>query len=42
MRHADVSLATKQAVVRYEPDKVGVAEMITAVKKAGFSASLHQ
>ena len=42
VRQADVSFSTKQAVVRYEADKIGVAEMIRVIKGAGFSASLHQ
>jgi len=39
--HAEVSFPSKQAVVRYQKDKVGVAEMIAAIKRVGFSASLR-
>ena len=35
---AQVSFATKQAVVRYEPAKIRVADMIAAVQHAGFAA----
>lgn len=42
MQHAEVSFAQKQAVVRYDAGKVGVAQMIAAITKVGFSASLHQ
>lgn len=42
MQHAEVSFAKKQAVVRYEPGKVHVAQMIAAIGKVGFSASLHR
>jgi copper chaperone CopZ len=37
-----VSFAKKQAVVQYESAKVSVEEMIAAITKVGFSASLHQ
>jgi hypothetical protein len=36
-----VSFRKKQAVVQYEPGKVRVKEMIAAITKVGFSASLH-
>ena len=41
MTHAEVSFTSKQAVVRYHKEKVGVAEMIAAIKRIGFSAPLR-
>jgi copper chaperone CopZ len=42
VKQAEASFAKKQAVVRYEPDKVTVEEMIAAIKHIGFSASLRE
>ena len=42
MQHADVSFATKQAVVRYAAGKIGVADMLAAIKRIGFAASPHE
>jgi len=42
VKQADVSFAKKQAVVRYEADKVSLGEMIAAIKGIGFSASLRE
>ena len=42
MQRVEVSFAKKQAVVRYEPGKVSVEEMVAAIANVGFSASLHQ
>jgi hypothetical protein len=37
-----VSFSTKQAVVAYDAEQVTVAQMLAALKHAGFSARLHQ
>lgn len=42
MKQAEASIAKKQAVVRYEADKVSVEAMIAAITKVGFSASLRE
>jgi copper chaperone CopZ len=42
VKWAEVSFATKQAVVTFDADKVTVAQMIAAIKRVGFSAGLHQ
>jgi copper chaperone CopZ len=35
-------LATKQAVATYDAEQVTVAQMIAAIKQAGFAARRHQ
>jgi hypothetical protein len=39
---AGVSLRTKEAIVTFEPEQVGVSQMIDAVTRLGFRASLKQ
>ncbi len=41
VRRADVSLATQQAVVTYDAEKVTVEQMLAAIQRAGFAARLH-
>ena len=41
VKQAEVSFSTKQAIVRYEPARVGIAAMLAAVKQAGFAARLR-
>jgi len=41
VRRAEVSFATKQAVVTYDAEQVTVAQMTAAIKHAGFSAKLR-
>ncbi len=38
---APVNLATEQATVRFDPAQASVADLITAVESAGYSASVH-
>lgn len=42
VRQAEVSWATKQAEVAYDAEQVTVAQMVAAIKQAGFSARRHQ
>ncbi|MDR2035847.1 MAG: cadmium-translocating P-type ATPase [Coriobacteriales bacterium] len=42
VQSAGVNLATEKAAVRYSPETVAVAEMIAAINKLGFTASLPQ
>jgi copper chaperone CopZ len=42
VRRAEVSLATKQAVVTYDAEQVTVAQMLAAIQQAGFAARRHQ
>ena len=42
MKHAEVSFATKQAVVTYDAAKVHVEQMVAAITNVGFSAQVHQ
>jgi copper chaperone CopZ len=39
--HAEVSFATKQAVVTYDAAQVQLEQMIAAITHVGFSAVLH-
>ena len=41
MRRAEVSFATKQAVVTYDAEKVTVEQMLAAIQRAGFAVRLH-
>jgi hypothetical protein len=41
VKQSEVSLTTKQAVVRYEVGHVTVEQMLAAIKQVGFSARLH-
>jgi copper chaperone CopZ len=41
VKRAEVSFATKQAVVTYDAATVQVAQMIAAITHVGFSAALH-
>ena len=36
---ASVNLATEQAAVRYDPDRVGVPQLVAAVEAAGYGAA---
>jgi copper chaperone CopZ len=40
VQKADVSFRDKQARVTFDPDRVGVEQMIEAVNRIGFRASL--
>lgn len=40
MSRADVSFRDKQARVTFDPAQVGVEQLIDAVKRAGFRATL--
>ena len=40
MSVVDVSFENRSATVEYDPDKVRVAQLIEAINKAGFRASL--
>ena len=40
VQNASVNLATEKASVRYEPELISVADMIAAVEKTGFNATL--
>jgi copper chaperone CopZ len=42
VKRAEVSLAKQQATVQYDTEKVDAAQMIAAIKRSGFSASLRQ
>jgi copper chaperone CopZ len=42
VKRAEVSFAKQQALVQYDMEKVDAAQMIAAIKRIGFSASLHQ
>ena len=42
VKRTEVSLAQQQAIVQYEMGKVDAAQMITAIQRIGFVASLHQ
>ena len=42
MHGAEVSLAMKQAVVRYDASQVTVEQMVAAIKNIGFSATPHR
>lgn len=42
MNRADVSLKAKEAVVAFDPAQVTVKQMITAVDRLGFRATLKQ
>jgi copper chaperone CopZ len=41
VKRAEVSFATKQAVVTYDTEKVTVAQMLAAIQRAGFAARVH-
>ena len=41
VRHAEVSLPTKQAVVTYDASRVTVVQMVAAITGVGFAAQLH-
>lgn len=40
VQRADVSFRAKEAVVAFDPDRVTVDQMVDAVARAGFQASL--
>jgi copper chaperone CopZ len=40
--HAEVSFATKQAVMTYDAATIQVEQMIAAITQIGFSAARHQ
>ena len=42
VRHAEVSLTTRQAVVTYDAGQVNAAQMIAAIHRTGFAAQLRQ
>ena len=42
MNRADVSLRAKEAVVAFDPAEVSVQQMIAAVDRLGFRATLKQ
>lgn len=42
MSRADVSLRTKEAVVAFDPAQVSVEEMVEAVNRLGFRASVKR
>jgi hypothetical protein len=42
VKQAEVNFTTKQEVVRYDAGNVTVEQMVAAIQKAGFSATLHR
>ena len=40
MNQADVSFRAKEAVIAFDPDQVTVDQMVDAVTRAGFQASV--
>lgn len=42
MQRADVSFRDKEARVTFDPARVGVEQLVEAVKKIGFRASLKR
>jgi copper chaperone CopZ len=42
VKRAEVSFAKRQAIVQYDMGKVDAAQMVTAIKRLGFSARLQQ
>jgi copper chaperone CopZ len=40
VQRADVSFRAKEAVVAFDPERVSVEQMVDAVTRAGFQASL--